>query len=175
MASRKKTRIKAVAIDAPKSRDEAAQCVARIGEAQRERDRIQAQLNDDLNVIREEYEDRARPFAEVIETNLAAVQVWAEFNRDELLKGKLKTVKLSTGEVSWRKRPASVAIRGVDAVIEALKKLGLPKFVRTKEEIDKQAILADRDVVKQVKGISINDDQEDFVVKPFETNLEECR
>lgn len=171
----KRTRVKATAIEAPKSREEAAEMVGRIGAAQRERARIQAQMNDDLNVIREKYEHDGAVQQAIIDANFTAVQVYAEANRDELLKGKLKTVKLSTGELSWRKRPASVSIRGVDAVIAAFKSLKLDRFIRTKEEIDKTAILADRSAAAGVKGIVINDDTEDFVVKPFETELEEAR
>ncbi|MEF2154674.1 host-nuclease inhibitor Gam family protein [Luteimonas sp. FXH3W] len=171
----KKTRIKASAIEAPKNRDEAAEMVGRIGAAQRERQRIQAQMNDDLNVIRAKYEYDGQTQQAIIDANFAAVQIYAEANKDDLLKGKLKTVKLSTGELSWRKRPASVSIRGVDGVLGALKSLKLDRFIRTKEEIDKSAILADRDAAVVVKGITINDDAEDFVVKPFETELEETR
>lgn len=171
----KKTRVKATAIEAPKSRAEAAEMVGRIGAAQRERQRIQAQMNDDLNVIRAKYEYDGQTQQAIIDANFAAVQIYAEANKDDLLKGKLKTVKLSTGELSWRKRPASVSIRGVDAVLGALKSLKLDRFIRTKEEIDKSAILADRDAAVVVKGITINDDAEDFVVKPFETELEETR
>lgn len=169
----KKTRIKAGAIDAPQSREEAAECIGRIGAAQRERDRIQSQMNDDINHIREKYEEDGAVHGRIIEANMKAVQVWAEANKEELLNGKLKTVKLSTGELQWRKRPPSVAVRGVDAVISALKSLGLTRFIRTKEEVDKAAILNDKAAAEAVKGITINDDVEDFIVKPFETQLEE--
>ena len=55
---------------------------------------------------------------------------------------------------------------------EALKSFGLERFLRTKEEIDKTAILAEPDAVEHIKGISITQ-REEFVIVPFETKLEE--
>jgi phage host-nuclease inhibitor protein Gam len=107
--------------------------------------------------------------------NTRRVHVWAEANRDALTSnGKTKTVKLAAGEISWRMRPPSVAVRGMAAVIEALKKLKLSRFIRTKEELDKEAVLADPDAVNAIKGISITQ-REDFVIKPDATELEEVQ
>ena len=47
----------------------------------------------------------------------------------------------------------------------------LKRFIRTKEEINKEAILDEPEVVASVKGISITQ-KEDFVIVPFETELE---
>ena len=69
-------------------------------------------------------------------------------------------------------RPPSVSARPIDKVIEALKDMGLKRFIRFKEEIDKEAILGDPDAVKYIKGIKI-EQREDFVIVPFETELEE--
>ena len=73
--------------------------------------------------------------------------------------------------MQWRQRPPSVAVRGADAVIAALKKLGLSRFVRTKEEVNKEAILNDAEAVRGVGGISINSGVEDFVITPFEAEV----
>jgi phage host-nuclease inhibitor protein Gam len=44
--------------------------------------------------------------------------------------------------------------------------------VRVKEEINKEAILAEPDLAAKIPGISITQG-EDFVIVPFETELEE--
>ena len=77
------------------------------------------------------------------------------------------------GEVSWRKRPPKVSIRGTEAVIQALQSDGLERFLRHKAEIDRAAILKEPDVAASVKGITISSGGEDFLVQPFETKLEE--
>jgi len=157
----------------PQTRAECSAAIAKIGEAQRERTRIQAALNDEIAGIKSRYEDEAHPHAQVIVQLTRGVQVWCEANRAELTNnGKTKTANLASGEVKWRMRPPSVAVRGIDAVIDALRSLGLGKFVRTREEVNKEAILAEPDAVRGVRGIKITQ-TEDFVVQPFETELEE--
>lgn len=171
------TRIKVAAADyaVPQSTQEANDAIVEIGQRQRDRDRIEADMNAALAATRKQYEDQARPHAERIKDLAAGVQTYCEAHRDELTKGgKTKTAKLASGEVSWRMRPPSVVVRGMAAVVDALKKLKLARFIRTKEELDKEAVLADPDAVTAVKGISITQ-REDFVIKPFSTELEEVR
>ena len=157
----------------PQSREDCTDYIARIGRAQRERERIQASMNDELAAIRAGYEEQARPHAEAIKALSQGVQVWCDANREALTMGnKTKTANLASGEVRWRLRPPKVVIRGLDAVMEALKDLRLDRFIRVKEEIAKDLILSDAEAVKHVKGITI-DQGEDFVIVPFETELEE--
>jgi phage host-nuclease inhibitor protein Gam len=61
-----------------------------------------------------------------------------------------KTVALTTGEIGWRLRPPKVVVRGVEAVLDKLKRMGLDRFIRTKEEINKEAILNEPDAVARV-------------------------
>lgn len=165
----------AVAFDVPQSQQEANDAIVEIGVRQRDRDRIETAMNSDLAAVRKKYEDQAHPHAERIKELLSGVQTYCEAHRDELTKGgKTKTAKLAAGEVSWRMRPPSVVVRGMAAVVDALKRLNLSRFIRTKEELDKEAVLADPDGVSAIKGISIAQ-HEDFIVKPFSTDLEEVR
>ncbi|MGB5147486.1 MAG: host-nuclease inhibitor Gam family protein [Porticoccaceae bacterium] len=171
----KKQKIKAEATrDAiPQDREECVDYIARIGVHQRERERIQATMNDELAAIRLRYEGEARPHADGIRALSHGVQIWCEANRAVLTNGgKVKTARLGAGEVRWRKRPPKVVIRGMEAVIAALHDLRLSRFVRKKEEINKEAILEEPEAVRHVKGITI-DQGEDFVIVPFETALEE--
>jgi phage host-nuclease inhibitor protein Gam len=168
-----KQRVKSRAIeDAPQTKDHVIEQIALIGAKQRERQIIEAQMNKELAAIREKYETRARPLAEEITSLSSGVQSWCEAHRDELTQnGKSKTYAFASGEVKWRTRPPSVSLTKVDAVIEALKSLGLLRFLRTKEEVNKEAILAEPDAVKGVRGIKITQG-EDFVIEPFNTELE---
>lgn len=59
-------------------------------------------------------------------------------------------------------------MRGADSVIEMLKRLGLTEFVRTKEEVNKEAILNQPDKVRGVAGLNVITGVEDFVITPFE-------
>jgi len=130
-------------------------------------------MNDEIAAIKTRYEAEAAPHNELIKELRAGVQTWCEAHRDVLTKGgKVKTAAFASGEVRWRMTPPSVAIRGVEATMDLLKRLGLARFIRTKEEVNKDAILAEPDAVTGVSTISIKQ-HEEFVIEPFETSLEE--
>ncbi len=171
--SKANTRVKAAAAAfVARSRDEADHAVREIGALQRQREEAQTAMNETLATIKAQAESEVAPLNAAIKELSHGVQVWAEANRETLCKGGMKTVKLGNGELRWRMRPPSVAVRGAVAVLEALKRLGLGRFIRTKEEVDKTAILADPAAVQDIKGLSISQG-EDFVIVPFATELEE--
>jgi phage host-nuclease inhibitor protein Gam len=169
----KVARVKAAAaVFVARSRDEADETVRMIGELQRQREVIQTGMNERLAALKAEAETQAAPISAAIKELSHGVQVWAEANRETLCKGGVKTVKLGNGELRWRMRPPSVTVRGAKAVLEALKRLGLDRFIRTKEELDRERVLAEPEAVQDIKGLSVGQ-SEDFVIVPFATELEE--
>ena len=175
MASVKKTRLKApaVAVNVPQNREMAAEAIAKIGQINRDLARIGANMNDELAAVKARFEAMADPLRLQSEALTQGVQTWAEANRDSLTQhGKVKTADLTTGKIMWRMRPPSVRITGADAVLDALRRMGLRRFIREKEEVNKEAIQNEPDAVADVPGISISQG-EDFVVEPFEAELAE--
>lgn len=156
----------------PQNRDEAAGTVTAIGELNRSVARLEADMNDELASIKESYEARAAPLKLAIEEKTEGLKMWAEANRVTLTGGdKTKTVDLGTGVLKWRLRPPSVRLSGVEAIIERLRTLGLGRFLRTKEEVDKEAMQREPDLARTVTGVSIGSAGEDFIVEPFESEL----
>jgi phage host-nuclease inhibitor protein Gam len=177
MTSRTNARLKrdAVAHWVPTSRDQVAEAIAEIGRCQRERDIVRTAMNDQLSALKTQYEAQAKPHADRISELSRGVQLWCEANRDTLTaESKSKTVRLATGEIKWRMRPPSVSVRGLADVLRTLIARGLDRFVRVKEELDKEAVLAEPDAVIGVPGITISQ-REDFVIVPFSTELEEVQ
>lgn len=166
-----KSRIKTTAFPVPRSQIEAEQLLGDIGQLQRQVARIEQDMNDKLSGIKQTFEEKAQPLNQEIEAKFKALHAWGEANREELLTGRLKTVKLTTGEISWRMTPPKVLIRTQQVVMETLKRLGMGDLIRTKEEINKEAILADPERVAGIKGIQITQ-AEEFVAKPFESEIE---
>jgi phage host-nuclease inhibitor protein Gam len=170
MSKSPKSKTKAGA-PAPQSREEAASFIRRIGENARMIARFQAEMNDAIARLKEDAENAAAPRAEEIEQLTEGLRAWCDANRALLTdNGKRKFADLGTGKIEWRRSPPKVTIKGVEAVLAAIKALGLP-FVRTKEEIDKEAMLAAPDKARLVPGVSVGSEGEFFAVEPFEAEL----
>jgi phage host-nuclease inhibitor protein Gam len=169
----KRTRMSGKALPAATNREDAEQKIQRLGELQRDLVRLEAEMNDQLSPIKEHYENTAKPLNAEIEELWAGVQAWAESNKPDLLDGKAKTAKLSTGDVGWRTSTPSVRLTNAKVVLEGLKQMGLNQFIRTTEEVNKEAILAAPQAVQHVKGISISQ-TETFFIKPFASEIEKA-
>lgn len=157
----------------PQTQDEVVAAIAAIGRHQRERTRIEADMNDQLALVRQRFEAEAAPHLDKIRALQQGVQVWCEANRAALTDGgRIKHARLASGEVSWRLTPPRVLVRAVDTVLAALRQRGLSHMVRVKEEVNREAVLLEPTAVADIKGISISQ-REEFVIRPFETELEE--
>ena len=166
------TRIRKTAqVYACNSREQAQSAIKQLGDLQREHARITTELNDAIARITEAEAPRLDALRERIDTLQAGVQTWCEANREQLC-GKGKTANLITGEVAWRIRPPSVRVTGEESVIDLLKRMALARFVRTRELVNKEAILNEPDAVAGVPGIKVVSGVEDFVITPFEVETE---
>jgi phage host-nuclease inhibitor protein Gam len=169
-----KARVKAAAVvpNVPQNREAVVAAIAEIGRRQREVTRIQTEMNDAMAATKERFESNAQPHVAAIEQLRAGVQIYCEAHREELtLRGKTKTVMFPSGEVKWRTTPPKVVIKGVEAVMDALRRTGLGRFIRTRDEISKEAILEEPEIVAQVPGLRI-EQTEEFVIEPFEAELD---
>lgn len=167
----KKTRIKAPALTAPapQNRAECAAWIKRLGDEQRHLTKEEAAMNDELAAITERWHEALEARKASILDIQAGIQAWCEANKEELTEnGKTKTANLITGAVQWRQRPPSCRVTGIAAVIQLLYERKLDRFVRVKEEVNKEAILNEPDAVYGVPGITVVSGIEDFVVTPFE-------
>lgn len=166
----KPQRLKAAAqIWVAQSQDDVAATIRQIGDISRECSRLTADMNDEIAVITQAYQSRITPLQEQIKSRQSGVQTWCEANRDSLTNGnKVKSASFITGSVQWRQRPPSCRITGAEAVMDTLKRLGLGRFVRSKDEVNKEAILNEPNAIIGVAGITVVTGIEDFVIEPFE-------
>lgn len=153
------------------TKSEAMDAIRALGDAQRELTRLETRMNDEIAEINAREKDRVEAIKARIESLTGGIHLWCEANRAALCADGGKTANMITGEVSWRIRPPSVTVRGADKVISTLKALGLGNFVRIKEEVNKEAILASPASVAGVSGIAVVSGVEDFSVTPFEVDV----
>ncbi len=173
MASKTKTR--GLNLPVPQSREEASNFVRMIGENERQRARIEADMNDAIARIKEDAELRAEPLKSAIVAMTEGLKTWCEANRAALTDGgKVKHHEFAAGKVSWRLRPPKVTIRKAEEVIERIRAMGLKaRFLRIAEEIDREAMLRDPDRARGIPGVTIGSEGEEFSVEPFEAALSE--
>ena len=160
---------KTAAARVPQSKDEVAADIKTIGDLQREQQALVAQMNESIAEITAVAQPKIEELAQKIDALQDGVQSWCEANRDALTHGgKTKTADFITGTVSWRQRPPSVNVRGLDVILDTLRRLHLDRFIRVKEEVNKEAVLADPEAVRGVAGLTIRTGMEDFIISPFE-------
>jgi phage host-nuclease inhibitor protein Gam len=173
----KKQRLKSTGANAPvpQNNEQAGKALREIGELSREVLRLKADMNDEIAEVKQRYGDLVAPIAEKSAAKSAGLQIYCEANRDELTKnGKVKFHRFPTGEISWRSRPAKVTLTGVKDVVDRIRAAGLgDRFLRTKVEVNKEAMLEDPDAASAIQGVKIGSEGEDFIVEPFETDLGE--
>ncbi|WP_026600507.1 host-nuclease inhibitor Gam family protein [Methylomonas sp. 11b] len=153
------------------TKEDTQSAICELGLVQRELTRVETEINDEIAAITDSRKVQIEALKMRSEALLKGIQTWCEANRSDLCKNGAKTANLITGEVSWRLRPPSVSIRAVDKVLETLKVLKLDRFVRTKEEPNKDAMLAEPKAVSGIAGITIVKGVEDFAVTPFEQEV----
>lgn len=163
----KKAKAKAIS-RVPQSREEAVTAIGRIGIIRRQIAFERGLADEAIRLAGEKFEADTADLKQELKEHELGVQAWCEANRSALTNGgKVKTHEFGTGAVKWRLRPPSVTVRGVEAVIEACKRLGFD-FIRTKEEVNKEAMLAEPDKARLIPGVSISSDGEEFVIEPAE-------
>ncbi|MDF3868726.1 host-nuclease inhibitor Gam family protein [Pseudomonas denitrificans (nom. rej.)] len=169
-----KKRLKsAAAVYVPQHRDQVVADIKSIGDLQRELTRLETAMNDEIGKITERYSSPAEDLKQRITVLQTGVQSWCEANRAELTENhRVKFANLVTGEVQWRIRPPSVSVRGADAVLELLRTKNLIRFIRVKEEVNKEAILNEPDAVVGLPGVTVHRGIEDFAIVPFEQEVQ---
>lgn len=166
MKKAKKSKAKAIA-RVPQSREDAVMAIGRIGTLRRLIELHKADMAETVRIAGEKLEAATTDLISELAEHERGVQTWCEANRGALTNdGKVKFHDFGTGQIKWRSLPASVTVRGVETAIEAFKKLGFTAFIRTKEELNKEAMLADADKARLVTGVTIKSAGEDFVIEP---------
>lgn len=134
---------------------------------------IEAQMNEKINNIKSKYQEQITSAQEQLEEHAEVLQVFASEQKKNW--GNKKSLDLLHCTIGFRKGNPKVDKAKKftwDAVVELLKKHKklAEKFIRTKEEVNKEAILAEKDekVLEQLQEdafIFINQD-ETFYVEP---------
>lgn len=138
-----------------------------LGKLERRRADKAAKLKAKLAALQAKHEEEAAADNSEIRRLQAEIAAYAERHRATLTdSGKSKTVKIGNGCLKWRKQPDKVDVTGDPAaILAALKRRKLTRFIRVKEELDKTAILKEADAIKTpIAGLSIMKGSETLII-----------
>lgn len=166
---------KAVAeVVVPASYEAADELMALLGDARRRLAREEDRLADKVAKLTALVEARATPIREEVAGLEAQIAAYAAANRKTLLEGDSKHHDMPAGRFGWRMDPASIEIKSnftLPGVVKAILKLRLRRrFLRLKLELNKQAMLDDKDTALTVPGIRVKQ-MERFYIEPVGAKL----
>jgi phage host-nuclease inhibitor protein Gam len=169
----KKTRLK-TPVNPPlmlADREEAEACARALAERVNAQRHMLAQRDAQILNVNAFYESALTAIAEAIKSRTLALQQWAEANPDEFPKGR-KSLDLASALLGFRTGTPKLALRSRawnwDSVLAAVK-AAARRFVRTKEEVDKDAILGEfaagaiDDATLATLGVKVTQDEYFFV------------
>ena len=151
----------------PKNRDEAEAYLEWIGIYQRQIQLKKIALAEAIANVTAEMEADTADLVKENDRLFRGLQLWAEANRHALTDaGKTKTVRMNNGTIAWRQAPPSVQIKGQEAVLAYLMQENGEEFLRTKVEINREAMLANAEKASKIPGVTIKSAGESFVIEP---------
>lgn len=168
----KKESIKQEVVPIPGSVKEAVEFLGKIGNFQRQIARIDNVYNNSVEKLRKRATEKTIPRQEEINRLFEGLFIFGQAHREELTEEeKKKTIQWPTGQIGWKLNPPSVSIKGEKNVIAVCKNLGLTEFIRTKEEVNREEMLKQPEVAKNIPGVTI-EKKENFFAKPAKLQIE---
>lgn len=158
---KKVTRIKKSNTYVPKSLDQANVLLNKLGKTQNTINELEKELSVKIAELKAETLKKLQPLT--LERNGQINSLFAFANpRKATLTRVARSIVLASGTFGWRMTTPRVEMNQSDEeTIALLKRIGKGEFVRIIEEVDRQALLAERPVIS---GISYAQDDEFFVV-----------
>jgi phage host-nuclease inhibitor protein Gam len=153
-----KTREKA--LDIPKiSKDQAEDVLSEFANADAQLQELTAEMDQQMIKIRDQYSKRIEDLGAIKEEKFKTLHFFATQNKKEFFTEKKKSIDFLNGVIGFRTGTPKVStLKGITfkAALEMMKKMSSlkSKFVVTKEEINKEAIIALRDDKKIMDKIS---------------------
>lgn len=165
-----------------KSRAQAEETLRAVAELTLSRNQAMLDMDQEITSIRERYEQAIGDANKSLEEKTELVRAWADANPSEF--NGLKSLEFVHGVIGWRTgQPTLKTLSGWtwDRVLEKMKtlsdtsRIAWDLFIRTKEEINKQAIISERDTIGTEElrkaGLRVIQD-EAFFIEPKLTELE---
>jgi phage host-nuclease inhibitor protein Gam len=136
----------------------------------------EAEMNEKLNKIKQDYEEKTKELRYTTETIQGEINAFCTKNKSDF--DKVRSKEFQFGTVGFRVNPPKVTLLNrkynLKTVLELVKRLYKKAYVRVKEDLDKEAILADY-AGKKIDdgklagvGLKIDQDEQFFITAKYE-------
>lgn len=127
------------------SRQQAEDAMSKFAQAANAVSNLEARLNEDLQKIRDRYQDELNRQTIIKDDQVNILEAWAYENKDAW--GKAKSTDLLHGSVGFRTGTPKVKFdKGFNTKsVTALLKEHYPQYVRTVDDLNKELLIADRE------------------------------
>lgn len=149
------------------TREEAEETLGKLAELSYSRDMMVAKLDLELKVVRENYEFHISSINAEIDVHFNSLNIWADGHPNEF--ATRKSIDMVHGQLGYRTCPPKLKLlRGWtwERVAGAVQQI-IPKYMRVKVEVNKEALLDDRDTFSKEQmadiGVSVVADESFFV------------
>ncbi|HPN37203.1 MAG TPA: host-nuclease inhibitor Gam family protein [Melioribacteraceae bacterium] len=127
----------------------------------------EAEMNEKLNKIKQDYEEKTKELRYTTETIQGEINAFCTKNKSDF--DKVRSKEFQFGTVGFRVNPPKVTLLNrkynLKTVLELVKRLYKKAYVRVKEDLDKEAILADYAGKKlddgKLAGVGLKVDQDE--------------
>jgi phage host-nuclease inhibitor protein Gam len=138
-----KKRIKK-SLSTPASRDDAEFLMTQLAQASNSRRQLAAQLDEQILTLKSKYESGLAAYDEGIKEFTDQLHAWAQANPDQFKKG-CKSIQFTSGTLGFRTGTPKLVLMSRkwtwETALDLVERF-LPNFIRSKPEIDKEAIIA---------------------------------
>jgi phage host-nuclease inhibitor protein Gam len=141
-------------IVAPSNLEGADRLVGIINIAQGRVDKLAAVAAEKIAKIKAELDAATATDEKTVSKCVEKLVSFAQAHRDLIVTVDGKTVDLTNGSLALRLGNVSVDCDNDDELIAELELLGLSGFVRTKKELDRDGLIADRELLPLIDGLS---------------------
>ena len=155
----------AIRISAPTTLESADKLLGILDETQARLDKAEALADERIAKIKEALCEATEADRKMTGKIMDKLVIFASENRDLIERDGVKTVTLTNGSLALRLTPPAVDVEDDEVMIELLKRMGLGRFIRTKEELDRELLLAERKNMPRVPGLSFSQ-KEKLSVQP---------
>jgi phage host-nuclease inhibitor protein Gam len=170
-----KKRIK-IALKPITTRAQAEQVMADLATAENHKRRIIAERDDEVLCLNDRYATNINECESAVEEATLRLKDWAEVHPEEFPKGR-KSLDLAAGIIGFRTGTPKLKLLSKAWNWEKVLAAALstfPNFIRSKPELDKEALIAQRDEIADLLpliGVKVDQD-ESFYIEPNLTDTD---